>query len=115
MTLRKRGDQLEASASVRAEDLAAALPRGFEVTPEATGDGTLVLRGTARAFGRVISLRARVEAREGRLVVSPADIPFVGGLLTLTVFDDPRLRVESVDATPETDGFTVTARARVVP
>jgi hypothetical protein len=113
VTLRKRGDELETSASVRADDLAAALPPGFELTPEATGDGTLVLRGTARAFGRMISLRARLEARDGKLVVSPADIPFVGGLLTLTVFDDPRLRAQAVGATREADGFTVTARARL--
>jgi hypothetical protein len=52
-----------------------------------------------------------VAAQGGRLVVAP-DIPF-GGLATITLFNDPRVDVQTVSATPATGGFTVTARAKL--
>jgi DUF2993 family protein len=112
-SLRKRGDELDGQASVRAQDLRAALPAGLTVAPVASGGGELVFVGTATFLGRTISARAVALARDGGLLVVP-DVPF-GGLLTLTVFSDPRIQVEGIGARPQADGFTVDARARLRP
>jgi hypothetical protein len=110
-SLRKRGGELEGRASVRAHDLSAALPPGLTVAPVASGGGELVFAGTATFLGRTVSARALAVARGGRLVVMP-DVPF-GGLLTLTVFSDPRVYVQDIAARPEPDGFGLSARARL--
>jgi hypothetical protein len=110
-TLRKRGDQLTGSAQVTDADIRAALPSGFEVRPVASGDGQLVLQGTATILGLSATLNATLRAQDGRLVVVP-DVPF-GGLATLTVFADPHIEVQGVDAASAAGGFTVTARAKL--
>jgi hypothetical protein len=112
-SLRKRGDELDGRASVRTEDLRAALPPGLTVAPVASGGGQLVFVGMATFLGRTLSARAVALARDGRLLVAP-DVPF-GDLLTLTVFSDPRVYVEGIGARPQADGFTVDARARLRP
>lgn len=110
-TLRKRGDALASEASVTTADLRSALPPGFDVRPVAAGGGQLVLQGTASFLGQRFSGAAVVEARDGRLLVVPA-LPF-GGLLTLTVFADPRIQVESVGARATAEGFTLGVRGRL--
>jgi hypothetical protein len=110
-TLRKRGDQLSGSARVTEAELRAALPILQGVTPVASADGTLTLRGTATLFGLSATIDATVQADNGRLTVAP-DVPF-GGFATLILFDNPHVRVEGVGATPTPDGFEVTARARL--
>jgi hypothetical protein len=110
--LRKRGHQLTGSATVTPAALQAALPPGFDVRPVAAGGGELVFEGTADLLGQRFSGRAVVAARDGRLLLAP-DIPF-GGLLTLTLFADPRVDVTGVGARPAPGGgFTLTASARV--
>jgi hypothetical protein len=106
--LRKRGDVLSASARVSEADLRAALPVLDDVTPVASPQGTLTLRGTATLFGVTATVDATVAVRDGTLVVSP-DVPF-GGLATVTVFADPHLRVSDVSASPFPGGFRVRAR-----
>ncbi|MFL5820308.1 MAG: LmeA family phospholipid-binding protein [Solirubrobacteraceae bacterium] len=110
--LGKRGLRLAGQASVGQADLDAALPPGFTVAPVASGGGVLVFAATATLFGRTVSARAFARARDGRLVVMP-DVPF-GDVLSLTVFSDPRVYVEGVGARPTRDGFTLTARARLL-
>lgn len=110
-SLRKRGSELDGQASVRSEDLRAALPPGLTVAPVASGGGQLVFAGTATFLGRTVSARAVALARDGRLLVVP-DVPF-GELLTLTVFSDPRVYVQDIGARPQPDGFTLSARARL--
>jgi hypothetical protein len=110
-SLRKRGGELEGQASVRAQDLGAALPPGLAVAPVASGGGELVFAGTATFLGRTVSARAVAVARGGRLMVMP-DVPF-GELLTLTVFSDPRVYVQDIAARSEPDGFGLSARARL--
>lgn len=110
--LRKRGAELSGAASLTEPDLRAALPPGLDVRPIASGEGELVLQGTAALLGRRLSARAVVAVRDGRLVVSP-DVPF-GGLLTLTLFADPRVVVTGVSARAEPGGgFRLAADGRV--
>lgn len=110
--LRKRGPELAGSAQVTEPDLRAALPPGFDVRPIAAGGGELVLEGSAVVFGRRISARAVVAARDGKLVIAP-DVPF-GGLLTLTLFADPRVVVTGVSARAAPGGgFSLSADGRV--
>jgi hypothetical protein len=110
-SLHKRGDDLRLSATVTYADLRAALPPGFDVRPVASGNGSLVFEGSASVLGRQFRGRVVVSARDGKLVLAP-DIPF-GGLLTLTIFDDPRVEVLGVGARQSAAGFTLTARARL--
>jgi hypothetical protein len=109
--LRKRGDELELSATVTGADLRAALPPAFDLRPVASGNGALVLEGTADLFGRQFAGRAVVSVRDGRLQLEP-DIPF-GGLLSVTLFADPRIEVLDVGVRSRPNDFILTARARV--
>jgi hypothetical protein len=109
--LRKRGDALTLSAEVTDADLRAALPPGFDVRPIASGDGALVFEGGADLFGQRFTGQAVVSARDGRLQLAP-NVLF-GGLLTLTLFADPRVEVLGVGARRRATGFTLTARARL--
>jgi len=110
--LRKDGDLLVGEAGVTETDLAAALPPGLDLRPVASGGGELLFEGTASAFGRSVTLRARVAAIDGNLIVQP-DVP-LGGLAALTVFSDERLAVEGVAArTRPGGGFVLAARARL--
>jgi len=110
-SLRKRGDEITLGATVTDADLRAALPPGFDVRPVAAGDGALVFEGTATVLGRRFGGRVVVAVRDGKLVLAP-DVPF-GGLLTLTVFSDPRVAVEDVGARQTANGFRLLARLRL--
>ena len=92
-------------------DLRAALPPGFAVRPVASGNGALVFEGTAELLGQRFTGQATVSARDGRLRLEP-NIPF-GGVLSLTVFADPRVEVLGVGARRRPNGFTLTARVRL--
>jgi hypothetical protein len=109
--LRKRGNTLVGEATVTDADLRAALPPGFAVRPVASADGRLVLRGSVTLFGTTISASAVLLAQDGRLKIVP-DVPF-GGFATLTVFADPHVHVDGVDARAVAGGFIVTARSRL--
>jgi hypothetical protein len=108
-TLVKRGNQLSAAASLTEADLRSALPILSSVTPVASGDGRLTLRGTATLLGVTASVDATVSAQNGNLVVVP-DVPF-GGFATVTVFSDPHVRVQSVGASATSAGFSVRGTA----
>jgi hypothetical protein len=110
-TLRKRGDQLTATARVNDADLVRAVPILQSVQPVASGEGQLVLRGTASLLGVSATVDATVAASDGKLIVQP-DVPF-GGLATVTAFSNPHVSVEGVSASPAPGGFTVTARGTV--
>jgi hypothetical protein len=56
-------------------------------------------------------VRARLTARDGALVVAPEGL--LGGLGTLTVFRDSRVKVTQVGSRPGSDGFTLTAAGRL--
>jgi hypothetical protein len=105
----KQGDRLTGSAVVAEADLRAAVPFLSSLTPIASADGRLTLRGTATFLGLSATVDATVSAQNGKLVVAP-DVPF-GGLATVTVFSDPRIRVQGVSASPAPGGFAVRGTA----
>jgi hypothetical protein len=110
-TLRKRGDELSATANVTESDLRAALPVLDSVVPVASGGGQLTLRGTATLLGVTATIDATVRALSGALVVTP-DVPF-GGFATIPVFSNPHLYVQEVGGSPSPAGFSVFARGRL--
>jgi hypothetical protein len=112
-TLRKDGDALRAGAVAQEGDLVGALPAFLELrpVPDAGGDG-LVFEGAASAFGRRVALRAQLRGVDGRLVLSPDGL--LGGFATVTVFDDPRVRVEDLAANPVQGGIEIAVQGRLV-
>jgi hypothetical protein len=110
-TLHKRGNVLTGSAGVTESDLRSAVPFLQSVTPVASSNGQLTLQGTATVLGVTATVPATVAAENGALLVRP-DIPF-GGALTVTIFKDPHIDVQSLSATPTATGFSVSARGRL--
>lgn len=109
--LTKRERRLRGQATVTDAELAAALPASVGLRPVESADGALILEGTAAVLGQEITARARLSARDGALVIAPEGL--LGGLVTLTVFSDPRVRVVGVGAKPLPGGFTLTAEGDV--
>ncbi|MDQ3607942.1 MAG: hypothetical protein M3459_03445 [Actinomycetota bacterium] len=112
-TLRKDGEALRAGAVAQEGDLVSALPGFLELrpVPGAGGDG-LVFEGAASAFGRRVALRARLRGVDGRLVLSPDGL--FGGFAAVTVFDDPRVRVEDLTAMPVQGGIEIAVEGRLI-
>jgi hypothetical protein len=108
-TLVKRGNELTAAAMVTEADLRAAVPFLQGVQPVASDEGRLTLRGTASLLGFQASVDATVAAENGALVVAP-NVPF-GGIATITLFDNPHVRVESVGAVALPGAFRISAQA----
>lgn len=110
-TLHKHGRALRGTAQVSEADLRTALPVLQSVKPVASGNGRLILQGTATLFGVTASVDATVSTAGGALVLQP-DVPF-GGLATIRVFSDPHLEVQTVAASPTAAGFSVTATGQL--
>jgi hypothetical protein len=109
----KREDgTLRGEAAVTREALAAAIPfKGVAVTPEVTEAGELVVETTAPVFGTQVAVRAALAARDGAIIVAPEGL--LASFGTVTVFRDPRVRVDALGARESADGFVVTAEARL--
>lgn len=105
--LRKSGARLEGEASLDQADLEAALPVDLGLRPVRSDDGALVLEADVGP----ISVRARLSAVDGALRIAPDGL--LGGFASVTVFEDPRVRITSVGARPRAGGFTVVTRARL--
>jgi hypothetical protein len=113
VVLTKRGNELAASAYVSYDAIRAALPSYIDIRSFAAGGGELVFTGAAGLLGVRANVRLRLRVDKGALVVQPDLGAFLPSALTLTVFKDPRVVVESVAAQPATGGFNVSARARL--
>lgn len=107
----KHGDEMVGAAQLDLRDLQAAFPVVRSLTPVHEADGQLVLRGTASVLGVSASVDVDVVARDGKLVVAPTGL--LGGLATVTLFDDPQISVQSVTATTVPAGIRFVARGRV--
>lgn len=110
-TLRKRGNELSASATVTEADLRSAIPILDSVQPVGSSGDQLILRGTATVLGVTATVDATVGPRNGALVVSP-NVPF-GALATITLFSNPAVAVTDVSAVPSPGGFALSAHARI--
>ena len=107
VTLAKDGDALVGTASLTEDDLADALPVDLGLRPVESGDGALTLEA---AVGPV-AVRGRLSDSEGALVIAPDGV--LGGFASVTVFEDPRVRITSVGSEPRPDGFTVIVRGEL--
>lgn len=110
-SLRKRGAQLTAAATVTEADLRSSLPVLQSLQPVSSSNGVLTLQGTGTFLGVTATIDATVRALNGALVVTP-NVPF-GGLATITLFSNPAIAVQGVAATPAPGGFALTGLARL--
>jgi hypothetical protein len=116
VTVRKRGDQLSAAATLSRAALAQALPAGLSAQPIASGGGQLLLRAQANLLGFGLAADVLLSARDGALVLAPVGIPLISGLLGWTVFSDPHVFVQGVGAQALPDGaYLLTGQARPRP
>ena len=111
MTLRdasvvKRGDRLSAAATVTRAAIEKALPGNLTLSTTG-GSGDFEIAAKASVLGREVNARATIRVSRGRLVIAPE----VAGLaiLTLDLFDDPRVSVDHVSATAIPGGYRFTA------
>lgn len=109
---RLRHAQLSVSAALATRDLQLALPPQLTLSAHRGSAGRLVVRTTADILGAQVGVDAVVSARDGALVASPA-VPLLGNLLNFTLFSDPRIAIESIRATPRSDGYHVALAAHV--
>ena len=107
LRLDKQGDRLHSEAAVSDADLRAALPADLGLRPVAGGGDGLTLEASAFGF----AVRARLSVRDGALVIAPEGL--LGGFATVTLFQDPRVRVTEVGARAHAGGFTMTADAQL--
>ncbi|MHB1538034.1 MAG: hypothetical protein ACYCUM_12765 [Solirubrobacteraceae bacterium] len=96
-TLQKDGSTVDAHALLSPESLAHALPRGISAEVLSSAGGVVSLRATGGLFGLKASVDAVLEAVGGRLLLVPGG-PLLGGIGSLTLFDQPKLRILSVAA-----------------
>jgi LmeA-like phospholipid-binding len=116
VALRKRGDALSARSRASAADVRAALPGGMGVTLVRSESGQVEVRATGGLFGVGASVDAVAGAQEGSLVVRPVGLLFAG--LQLTLFADPHVHVQGVDAealagTSESPAYELQISARL--
>jgi hypothetical protein len=96
LRLRKRGDKLSAHALLRATDVQAALPPGFDVQLLGSRRGQVEVRASGGLFGVGASVDAVAEANRGRLVAHPRGLLLEG--LQLMLFSDQHVYVEGIGA-----------------
>lgn len=108
VSLRKRGSMLTARATVTRAAIKAILPAAIRIDQRAAASNTLAFKATLRALGKVVRVTALVQARNGRLLLAPDSV--LGGVLSVTLFGDPRVYVDFLDSSKREGGryvFTV--------
>jgi hypothetical protein len=109
VNLHKDGNALTASVTLLQSDIDAALPAHLRLTGS-DKDG-LTVSGSTSVFGEDIDADARVEADDdGSLVISPqgGDAIDLGDLVSVPVFEDKRVAVDSISASSASDRYTLT-------
>jgi hypothetical protein len=99
VSVRKRGSAVTVEGTVGESDLRGVLPLGLEVHSLSDAGGHVLAQATGSVLGVSATVQVDVHAAEGRLVAEPQGLP-LAGLATVTIFSDPRLRMESVDVAP---------------
>ena len=92
----KHGSELRAEAVIGEEDIKRALPEGFEVALVKSEGGTVEVRASGGLFGTSASVNAVAQAEDGKLVARPTGLLL--SALKLTLFENPSLYVEGVEA-----------------
>jgi hypothetical protein len=109
--LRKEGDELVGQARLTQPDLSSALPSFVGLRPVSASANGIVVQVAASALGHRAAVHLDIKADAGRVVVSPRGL--LGSLATVTVFNDPRVYVESLGAELRGDNYFLTVRARL--
>jgi LmeA-like phospholipid-binding len=95
-SLQKHGSALRAEGQVSEEDVKRALPEGVEVALVKSENGMVEVSASGGLFGVSASVDAVAKAQDGKLVAQPTAFLLDG--LRLTVFEDPSVYVEGVQA-----------------
>lgn len=111
-SIEKRGQSIDGKALLTSEALAEALPAGVAVKLLSSSKGRVEVRATGSLLGFQASVDAIVEAVDGRLQLSPVGA-LLSGLATLTLFEDPKLRILSVAAKPVEGAWALDLKARL--
>ncbi|HEV2980103.1 MAG TPA: FHA domain-containing protein [Solirubrobacteraceae bacterium] len=110
--LRKSGNELIGQAELTQPDLSAALPSFLNLRPVSASAEGIVVAVTASVLGHRVTIDLDVRASGGRVVVRPQGLPFAS-LATITVFADPGIDVETLEAELHGERYLLTARARL--
>ena len=110
--LTKDGDALTAVVRLRKADVDAALPAELELVDREVPNG-LAVAGSTDVFGELIEAEANIFADDdGSLVLEPSD-DLLGDLVSVPIFEDERVAVDSISARNSGDGYEVTARGHL--
>jgi hypothetical protein len=95
-SLSKLGNKLRVQGVISEEGVKQALPEGLEVALLKSEGGMVEVRASGGLFGVSASVDAVAQAEDGKLVARPTGLLLSG--LKLTVFEDPSVYVEGVEA-----------------
>lgn len=107
VTLRKRGSRVTTSATTGRADLLALLPPGSRLARVRATSGGIELDGSITVLGASVSGPGQLRPVDGSLVFTTPALPVIGPT-TLTVFTDPRVKIDriSVRTLPRGLGFS---------
>jgi hypothetical protein len=110
--VKKDGDKLTAVVKLNKSDVDEALPAELKLTDTEVPNG-LAVSGSTDVFGEQIDAEAKIYADDdGSLVLEPSD-ELLGDLVSVPIFEDPRVAVDSISARNSGDGYEVTARGHL--
>jgi hypothetical protein len=110
--VKKDGDKLTAVVKLNRSDVDEALPAELKLTDTEVPNG-LAVSGSTDVFGEQIDAEAKIYADDdGSLVLEPSD-DLLGDLVSVPIFEDPRVAVDSISARNSGDGYVVTARGHL--
>ena len=98
--------------ALRKSDVDAALPAELELVDREVPNG-LAVAGSTDVFGELIEAEANIFADDdGSLVLEPSD-DLLGELVSVPIFEDDRVAVDSISAQISGDIYIVTARGHL--
>jgi hypothetical protein len=110
--LHKDGDGLVGQVRLRRSEINDALPPQLHLRGSGGSGDAISVSGRTSVFGRSVSAKARILVDDrGRIVLKPSGFPL--GLVTVPLFSDDRIAVDSINAQRAAGGFAVTARGHL--
>jgi hypothetical protein len=107
VSLEKVHGRLQGQATVTRRALEAILPVGLSLLASRQSSQAFALTATAQILGQPLSATALVQVNQGRLELIP-ELPLLR-FLTVTLFADPRVAVDSIDAGGGGGAYTFSA------